>query len=92
MSKRPSRLDVRHLSGHARRAIAQRLLHAAPWALLAVERGQGAVILRVNSGGNELAVESYLRGRGYRAEYAGPNPDGYGCAIRVTLRDTEADR
>ena len=82
----PTRLNTRHLARHARKAIRERLLYPAPWALLAVEREGAAVILRVNSGGNVLAVESYLRQRGYCAEYAGTNPDGYGGAVRVTLR------
>ncbi len=79
------RLDTRHLANHARRAIAERLRYAWPEALIAVKREDGAVILRLNSGGNAIAVESYLRQRGYRAQYAGRNPDGYGCAVRVTL-------
>jgi len=82
---KPARLDTRHLANHARRAIAERLRYPAPDALIAVEREGGAVILRVNSGGNALAVESWLRGRGYRAEYAGTNPGGYGCAVKVTV-------
>jgi len=78
-------LNTRHLARHARKAIAERLGYEAAYALLAVERqDDGSVILRLNSGGNSLAVESYLRCRGYRAEYAGGNPDGYGCAVRVT--------
>jgi len=77
------RLNVRHLERHARRAITERLLHVAPEALRAVERDGDSVIIRVNSGGNELAVEAYLRQRGYRAEFDGTNPDGYGCAVRV---------
>lgn len=81
----PLRLDTRHLANHARKAIAERLRYDAPEALRAVERESGAVILRLNSGGNALAVEAYLRQRGYVAEYAGFNPDGYGCAVRVTV-------
>jgi hypothetical protein len=77
------RLDTRHLARHARKAIAERLHYPAPEALLAVERDGGTVILRLNSGGNALAVEAYLRQRGYQAEDAGGNPDGYGCAVRV---------
>jgi hypothetical protein len=83
-----TRLNIRWLAHHARRAIAERLLYAAPEALRKVERDGDAVLLRLNSGGNALAVESYLRGRGYRAEYAGTNPDGYGCAVRVTAGAT----
>ena len=41
-------------------------------------------MLRLSSGGNALAVASYLRQRGYDAEWAGANQDGYGCAVRVT--------
>lgn len=78
------RLDTRHLARHARKAIRERLGYPAPDALLAVERDGPAVVLRLNSGGNSLAVESYLRQRGYRAEAAGGNPGGYGCAIRIT--------
>jgi hypothetical protein len=84
----PRRLSTRWLAHHARRAIAERLLYAAPEALRRVERDGDAVPLRLNSGGNALAVESYLRTRGYRAEYAGANPDGYGCSVRVTAGAT----
>ncbi len=86
----PLRLDTRHLANHARRAIAERLRYAAPEALRAVEREDGAVILRLNSGGNALAVESWLRQHGYLVEYAGRNPDGYGCAVRVTVAAPKA--
>jgi hypothetical protein len=82
----PMRLDIRHLTNHARHAIFERLQYAEPGALIGVERDEDAVIIRVNSGGNEMAVERRLNGCGYRAEYAGPNPGGYGCAVRVTLR------
>lgn len=88
----PRRLDLRHLRRHAVRAIADRLKYAAPCALLAVERDGDSVVLRLNSGGNALAVQSWLSLRGYRAEYAGGNPDGYGCAVRVRLRDSAARR
>ena len=81
---RPTRLDTRHLANHARHAIFDRLKYAAPQALIAIEREAGAVILRLNSGGNAHAVVSYLRGRGYRAEFAGANPGGYGCSVKVT--------
>lgn len=80
-----TQLNTRHLARHARKAIQERLRHRAAYALRAVERDGGSVVLRLNSGGNALAVESYLRRHGYRAEYAGGNPDGYGCAVRVTL-------
>ena len=78
-----TRRDTRHLKNHALRAIAERLLYPAPYALIAVERDGGDVVLRLNSGGNSLAVEPYLRRRGYDAVYDGPNPSGYGCAVRV---------
>jgi hypothetical protein len=85
----PIRLVLRHIRNHALRAISQRLKGSTPaeYALLAVEHDRDAVIIRVNSGGNALAVEPYLRHRGYCTEYAGSNPDGYGCAVRVTLRE-----
>jgi hypothetical protein len=51
--KTPGRLDVRHLTNHARHAIFERLRYAAPDALLGVERDGDAVIIRVNSGGTE---------------------------------------
>lgn len=85
-SPRIRRLDSRHIAAHARRAIAERLGHPAADALLAVERNGTAVVLRLNSGGNALAVADYLRQRGYRAEQDGGNPDGYGCAVRVNVR------
>jgi hypothetical protein len=78
-------LNTRHLARHARRAIAERLGHGAAYALLAVERDGRDVILRLNSGGNALAVEPYLRNRGYQVRYDGTNPGGYGCAVRITL-------
>lgn len=86
MTEIPMRLDTRHLANHARHAIWDRLRYSAPEALIAVEREGDAVLLRLNSGGNALAVESYLRRRGYRAEFAGTNPGGYGCSVKVTVR------
>lgn len=83
---RPTRLNTQHLSRHARRAIRERLLYAAPEALLAVDREKDAVLLRLNSGGDAIAVKNYLNRRGYRAEFAGTNPGGYGCSVKVTLR------
>lgn len=79
------RLDARHIERHARGAITERLRYEAPEALRAVERDGGAVVVRLNSGGNALAVEARLRQCGYKADQAGGNPDGYGCAVRVTL-------
>jgi hypothetical protein len=81
------RLNARIIRQHTRAAIIERLRYDAPEALRAVERDRGAVIVRLNSGGNALAVQARLRLRGYRAEQAGGNPDGYGCAVRVTLAD-----
>jgi hypothetical protein len=78
------RLDTRHIERHAQKAVTERLRYNAPQAVRKVERDGDAVIVRLNSGGNALAVEARLRQRGYRAEYAGWNPDGYGCAVRVT--------
>lgn len=83
----PRQLNTRHLARHARNAIRDRLKYRADYALLFVERVPGAVILRLNSGGNSLAVESWLNFRGYKATYAGGNPGGYGCAVRVELRE-----
>lgn len=85
LRSRPTRLDTRHLANHAHRAITRRLRYSAPYALLAVDREADSVLLRLNSGGNALAVEAYLRGRGYRAEYAGTNPGGYGCSVKVMV-------
>jgi hypothetical protein len=82
----PIRLNTRALAAHARRAIAHRLKYDAPDALIAVDRAGDAVLLRLNSGGNAIAVESWLRARGYRAQFAGTNPGGYGCTVKVTLR------
>jgi len=79
-------LNVRHIRHHALRAICDRLGPGHAFALRAVEREGGAVIVRVNSGGNALAVEPWLRRRGYHAEYDyRGNPDGYGCAVKVTV-------
>jgi hypothetical protein len=88
----PTRLDIRHIRNHALRAIGQRLGPGgtpADHCILAVERDGDDVIVRVNSGGNALAVEPYLNRQGYRAEFAGTNPGGYGCAVRVGLRRSE---
>jgi hypothetical protein len=82
----PTRLNTRALAGHAHRAIAHRLGYDAPDALIAADRAGDAVLLRLNSGGNALAVESWLRTRGYVTAYAGKNPGGYGCSVKVTLR------
>ena len=79
-------LNVRHIRNNALAAIRDRLGPGKGFALRAVEREGDAVIVRVNSGGNALAVEPWLRRRGYRAEWdERGNPDGYGCAVRVTL-------
>lgn len=85
----PRQLNTRHLARHACKAVAERLgpVGYPVDALLSVERTDGAVILRLNSGGNSLAVEEWLNRRGYQASYAGGNPDGYGCAVRVELRE-----
>lgn len=85
--RRPIRqLNMLHLTNHACNAIRDRLKYRADYALLAIERqDDGSVILRLNSGGNSIAVENWLRHRGYQAEYAGGNPGGYGCAVRVTV-------
>lgn len=80
-----SRLDSRHIGNHAREAVARRLGSPMPEAVRAVERHGTSVIVRLNSGGNALAVEQYLSERGYRTEDVGGNPDGYGCAVRVLL-------
>ena len=86
----PKRLNRRHVERHALKAIRKRLgpsEYPTDSALLGIERDGSSLLVRVNSGGNSLAVEQYLRGRGYRAEYAGGNPGGYGCAVRVSLRE-----
>jgi hypothetical protein len=82
----PRRLNTRHLARHARKAIRERLGPSTypVDGVLAIERDGAAIIIRLNSGGNSLAVEPYLRGRGYHVEDAGTNPGGYGCALRVT--------
>jgi hypothetical protein len=81
-------LNRRHVERHALKAISQRLWppgeYPAEHALLGIERDGSSLLVHVNSGGNELAVEQYLRQLGYRAEYV-PNPGGYGCAVRVSV-------
>lgn len=92
MTTAPKQLNQRHVERHALKAIRRRLgpsEYPTDSALLGVERDGSSLLVHVNSGGNELAVEQYLRGRGYRAEYV-PNPGGYGCSVRVSLRE-EAD-
>lgn len=94
MSTAPKLLNRRHVERHAIKAIRQRLgpsEYPADSALLGVERDGSTLLVHVNSGGNELAVEQYLRGRGYRAEYV-PNPGGYGCSVRVSLRAGQGPR
>lgn len=76
-------LNTRHIERHARAAIRERLKYDAPEALLGIERNGQDVIVRLNSGGNALAVGAWLRTRGYRAVQDGGNPGGYGCAVRV---------
>ncbi len=80
---RPVRLNATHLRNHALRAIAERLRYPTPHALRALVRDGRDVVIRLNSGGNALAVEEYLAARGYTVSDAGPNPDGYGTAVRV---------
>ena len=83
----PSRLDRHHIEHHTRRAIAARLHYP----VREVKRDGASVIVRVNSGGDALEGQSYLRSRGYTAEDADANPDGYGCAVRVTLKKHEQE-
>ncbi|WP_188187976.1 hypothetical protein [Nonomuraea sp. SYSU D8015] len=53
--------------------------------------GQGDhIIVLVNSGGNALEIETYLKERGYTAQQAGSAPDGYGCAVRVGTQPDSA--
>ena len=79
------RLDVGVLRRHAERAIAERLGPTRPsWVMpvRAVQRDGQDVVIRVNSGGNSLAVEQRLATFGYMTTSEG-NPDGYGVAVRV---------
>jgi hypothetical protein len=86
----PRRLDVRYLRRHVIKAAGGRHGYAAPWALLGIERGDGHVMIRLNSGGNALAVESWLAGRGYRATFQPLNPGVYGAAVRVAVQGEAA--
>jgi len=84
----PKRLNRRHIERHAIKAIRDRLgpsEYPAEAALLGITDDGFALLVHVNSGGNEIAVEHYLQSLGYRAEYV-PNPGGYGCAVRVSIR------
>jgi hypothetical protein len=85
----PDRLDEKLIRDHARVAIDRRLGYIAPQALRAVLMVDDRVIVRVNSGGNALAVEDELEARGYQVSPGGMNPDGYGCAVNVYLRSAE---
>lgn len=85
MTARPRRLNTAHIERHCRRAITARLGYHAPEAVRAVTRDGGTVVVHLNSGGNALEAQSYLRQRGYAAELGGDTSDGYGCAVRVTL-------
>lgn len=83
----PQRLDIRHLRNHALNAIATRKLGvSADYCLLGIARDGDAVVIHVNSGGNGCAVEGWLNGHGYRAEFLPFEPDAYGAKVRVTLR------
>ena len=83
----PARLNVAHLERHALKAVADRLGKPFPSALLSITRDGSSVVLRLNSGGNGLAVEHWLRRRGYAITWE-PQDNDYGCAIRVTTRQS----
>lgn len=86
--KIPKRLDQRHVRRHAIMAIGRRLGPCGGGGeagLLGIERDGSSLLVHVNSGGNELAVERYLRSLGYVTEYV-PNPGGYGCGVRVSVK------
>lgn len=82
----PTRLDIRHVRNHARKAIATRKLGvSSDYCILDIGRDDaGAVVIHVNSGGNVCAVETWMNLHGYQAEYVPFN--GYGAKVRVTLR------
>ena len=85
----PTRLDIRHVRNHARKAIATRKLGvSSDYCILGIDREPGAIMIHVNSGGNVCAVEQWFNLHGYRAEYV---PfDGYGGKVRVALREKVA--
>lgn len=87
-------LDLGTLQALAVRAVAGRLRYPAAHAVLAVVPHGGDVLIRLNSGGNALAVEAALAPLGYMTT-SEDNPDGYGVAVRVygppsSPYDTEA--
>ncbi len=72
---------------HARRAIAARLKYDHPQAVRAVVRDpdrSNTVLLDLNSGGNALAAQEALETAGYRVDWLGPTPSGYGVRLRVS--------
>lgn len=76
------RVDVTLLPLPVRSAVSRYLGCGSPDALRAVaEEYGGAVILRFSNYGTALAVESFLLQRGFHAEQAEGDPDGY--AVRV---------
>lgn len=82
---------AQNVERHARRAIARRV-GCTSGAVVSVQRDEakpGSVVLHLNSGGNALAVECELRGRGYSVESTGYDPfapGNYGVQLRVSPR------
>lgn len=77
---RIKQVQVRHVDRRARRAVTARLGYMCPEAVTVERRGR-TVLVKVNSGGNSLAVEQALTAVGYRVE---PGPDvAYGVALRI---------
>lgn len=75
-----------HVAHHAHRAITERLRHAAPDAVLSVDRTPdhpAAVVLQVNSGGNAIACRTALTRAGYRCEDIPSPADQYGVRLRI---------
>jgi hypothetical protein len=77
----------RAVERHAHRAVAERLGRPAPDAVRAVIRDperSGTVLLDLNSGGNGIAAQGALEDAGYRVDWLGTAPSGYGVRLRVT--------
>ncbi|MER6526379.1 hypothetical protein [Streptomyces sp. NPDC001508] len=71
---------------HAHRAITKRLRHAAPDAVLSVDRDPDradAVVLHVNCGGSALACKSILTRAGHRCKDIPSEPGQYGPLLRI---------
>lgn len=85
----PARLDFLRVLTVAEKAIAERLGHPMPEAILSIARvtnAEGGYVVHVNSGGNAIVVESALRQARYDVDEV-PWPPGKGhYGVRIAVR------